>query len=230
MNSLLYSLNILLIMQILRRLSISRNSETYLFIYRYLLNLKLIIVLNNEITIIGTNLLSELPGVIVVILIILLVNIVGFGCWNLLLVLVYELVLDILVAAFAFQLCVSYLVLGVWRDLESIVVYVYQFLRSLVHSHVLIIYLRTLILIKLHFDRLLLRSRKLMKLTLIPKKIKLVPKNIKPTLYSIVSWKEFSDCHEYRLVSWWTVFEEIQKRDSIINLVVGYCYRCHDYC
>jgi hypothetical protein len=85
-NGLLYCLNVLLIMQILRWLASPLDAKTHLLIYWYLLKLKLIVVTYNEITIVGTNLLSELPCVVMVVLVAWLMDIIIFVCWDLLLI------------------------------------------------------------------------------------------------------------------------------------------------
>jgi hypothetical protein len=172
LNCLLYGLNILLIMQILWWLSISLNSKPHLLIHWNLLKLKLIVVTNNEITIIGSNLLSQLPCIEVVELVTWLINITIFRCWNLLLVLVGQ--LSLCIVHFALEFWSSCVVLWIRRDLEPIVVYIYCFLRSLMHKVALIMHLRVLILMKLQFSWLFLRSWKLMKLTLVSKIRKLI--------------------------------------------------------
>ena len=131
LNCLLYGLNILLIMQILWWLSISLNSKPHLLIHWNLLKLKLIVVTNNEITIIGTNLLSQLPCIEVVELVTWLINIAIFRRWHLLLVLVGQ--LSLCIVHFALEFWSSCVVLWIRRDLEPIVAYIYCFLRSLMH-------------------------------------------------------------------------------------------------
>jgi len=172
LNRLLYGLNILLIMQILWWLSISLNSKPHLLIHWNLLKLKLIVVTNNEITIIGSNLLSQLPCIEVVELVTWLINIAIFRWWHLLLVLVGQ--LSLCIVHFALELWSSCVVLWIRRDLEPVVAYIYCFLRSLMHKVALIMHLRVLILMKLQFSWLFLRSWKLMKLTLVSKIRKLI--------------------------------------------------------
>ena len=131
LNCLLYGLNILLIMQILWWLSISLNSKPHLLIHWNLLKLKLIVVTNNEITIIGSNLLSQLPCIEVVELVAWLINIAIFRLWHLLLVLVG--LLSLCIVNFALELWGSCVVLRIRRYLEPVVVYIYCFLWSLMH-------------------------------------------------------------------------------------------------
>ena len=131
LNCLLYGLNILLIMQILWWLSISLNSKPHLLIHWNLLKLKLIVVTNNEITVIGSNLLSQLPCIVVVELVAWLINIAIFRWLHLLLVLVGQ--LSLCIVNFALELWGSCVVLRIRRDLEPVVAYIYCFLRSLMH-------------------------------------------------------------------------------------------------